>query len=267
MDDINNICKFVPTQNEYDAIHTVNFVYEPLEPNTTNFFSKATYTIYMVKEGSGNILFPPLSYPVKKGDIFFSFPTIPYKIETLENGLNTFYISFTGNRATKILGTLDISYSNCVCHGYDDSIEFWEKAFSVANLGNLDMISESVLLYTLSLISYSINSDSKNTSSKIALEIIKNIDNNYTLHDLSIKYLCDKFHYNQKYISSLIKKELHVSFTEYIRTLRVQHACMLMNEGLTNIKDIANLSGYNDSLYFSKVFKKLMKLSPKKYME
>ena len=49
-------------------------------------------------------------------------------------------------------------------------------------------------------------------------------------------------------------------------TLRIQHACMLINEGLSNIKDIATLSGYRDPLYFSKVFKNAMMLSPKEYI-
>ena len=39
-----------------------------------------------------------------------------------------------------------------------------------------------------------------------------------------------------------------------------------MNEGLSNIKDIAALSGYRDPLYFSKVFKNAMMLSPKEYI-
>ena len=59
---------------------------------------------------------------------------------------------------------------------------------------------------------------------------------------------------------------LHVGFSEYLRTLRIQHACMLINEGLSNIKDIVTLSGYRDPLYFSKVFKNAMMLSPKEYI-
>ena len=40
---------------------------------------------------------------------------------------------------------------------------------------------------------------------------------------------------------------------------------MLLEDGSLKIKDIASVVGYEDSLYFSKVFKKFTGVSPKEY--
>ncbi len=41
----------------------------------------------------------------------------------------------------------------------------------------------------------------------------------------------------------------------------------LMEQGYTNIADIAFLCGFNDPLYFSKVFKQQLGVSPRKHIE
>ena len=51
-----------------------------------------------------------------------------------------------------------------------------------------------------------------------------------------------------------------------INTIRVNNACALMNKGFTSVKDIAFLCGFNDPLYFSKVFKTKMKQTPREYI-
>ena len=47
---------------------------------------------------------------------------------------------------------------------------------------------------------------------------------------------------------------------------KVHYACTLINQGFTSVKEIAAMSGYRDALYFSKVFKRKMGVSPKQYI-
>ena len=57
-----------------------------------------------------------------------------------------------------------------------------------------------------------------------------------------------------------------MGFTEYLRLMRVRHAMMLMESGVTCVKNVAFLSGFSDPLYFSKVFAKLIGMSPREYI-
>lgn len=262
-----NICKFVPVENSYDHINTVNFVYETVIPDRNRFITRSCYMMYLVTEGSGSLCHAQKNYEIKKGDLFFTFPAAPFAIQVDNSRLQYIYISFLGIRAGKILEELGIKSGNCVFHNYDSLQKFWLEALTIANQNNLAMLSESVLLYTLSMMSNNIETKAKiSKTSNTSLQIKKYIDDNYTDSDLSLEKLCNMFQYNKKYLSCALKKVLQVGFSEYLRTLRIQHSCMLMNEGLSNVKDIAYLSGYKDPLYFSKVFKTIMNQSPKEYI-
>ena len=53
---------------------------------------------------------------------------------------------------------------------------------------------------------------------------------------------------------------------EYLNIVRLNHAFVLMENGHTSVQTIASLCGFNDALYFSKVFKQRMGVSPREYM-
>ena len=63
------------------------------------------------------------------------------------------------------------------------------------------------------------------------------------------------------------KKKKGIPFTQYLRELRIAHALFLMEQGVVSVKNIAILAGFGDALYFSKIFKEQVGLSPKAYME
>ena len=262
-----NICRFVPVKNNYDQINAINFVYETEIPDRNQFITKSTYIMYLVTSGSGTLCYTQRSYALKQGDIFFTFPASPFAIEVDADGLEYIYISFLGIRAGKILDELGINSGNCILEDYGFLESFWRQALGIATQNNLDMLSESVLLYTLSVISHRGQQEEKlSAAADNLLKIKKYIDDNFTMLDLSLEKICTVYPYNKKYLSGALRELLHVGFSEYLRTLRLQHAHMLMNEGLSNVKDIALLSGFKDPLYFSKVFKNATRLSPKEYI-
>ena len=84
--------------------------------------------------------------------------------------------------------------------------------------------------------------------------------------ELSLETLARELAYNKKYLSSLFKKYLNMGFSEYLTLLRIQEARSLMEQGYTSVKDIAYRCGYDDTAYFSRVFKKQTGLSPREYI-
>lgn len=65
--------------------------------------------------------------------------------------------------------------------------------------------------------------------------------------------------------SALFKKKTNISPLEYLIQLKIQHACRLLDHSDQHIKRISQLVGYEDSFYFSRIFKKIMKVSPREY--
>ena len=67
------------------------------------------------------------------------------------------------------------------------------------------------------------------------------------------------------HFSELVRHETGQSPMAYFIQLKVRHACRLLDLTSKPVKVIASETGYNDPYYFSRVFKKVMGISPEKY--
>ena len=103
----NNICRFIPHHRDYDSIHTINFVLETEAVPYTGLTSQSVYRIHYVVNGRGNLHTVGQIQPLKKGDLFFTFPDFSYSVEPVED-FSYMYISSLGNRANMIMDKLNI---------------------------------------------------------------------------------------------------------------------------------------------------------------
>lgn len=91
------------------------------------------------------------------------------------------------------------------------------------------------------------------------------IDEHFT-EPLSLDILSGKFGFSICYLSTLFKKTYNVSLNEYIIKKRIQKAeQLLISAPSLNIKTIAEIVGYTDSYYFSRIFKSTTGKSPSSY--
>jgi two-component system response regulator YesN len=67
------------------------------------------------------------------------------------------------------------------------------------------------------------------------------------------------------YLSSLFKRCTGLGFVEYVTRIKIKEAEKLLCSGKYRIGEISEMVGYEDTGYFSKIFHKLMGLSPKEY--
>src|SRR5665648_591361 len=82
---------------------------------------------------------------------------------------------------------------------------------------------------------------------------------------LSLNTVATALHTNSSYLSMLFKRNLGVTFTEYLNQTRVAKCCSLLTTTNLSLSEIASKCGFEDQSYFSKVFKKEMNMSPKDY--
>ena len=87
----------------------------------------------------------------------------------------------------------------------------------------------------------------------------------YFIHDISLTGLAKLYHYNEKYLGSLFKKETGMSFRDYLNKQRLQNATKLLRTSRENILDIAARSGFNNVTYFNRLFKPRYGLTPSQF--
>ncbi len=261
-----NICRFVPYHKDYHSILTVNFVLECKNLEYAKLKSDDLYKMYYVRSGRGKLHMPGSCNELCEGDIFFTLPSVPYCLESVEN-FTFYYISYIGSRGNVIMERLNIWRNNCIFHGCNSVLHNWEEGIQAR--GDLtDIASEAVLLYTFTYLGSRMKAKETDIRTNDTVHRIKKyIDDNFSNPDFSCEMLCAALNYNRKYISSLFKRHMQVGIIDYLNTIRIQHACTMMQQGFTSVTDIANLCGYRDAQYFSRVFKERLKLSPRSYMQ
>ena len=64
------------------------------------------------------------------------------------------------------------------------------------------------------------------------------------------------------YLSRLFKKHTDVTFRQFLNTVRVNHAEMMLSSGGFTVSEVAERCGYKDVGYFSNVFKAIKGFTP-----
>jgi YesN/AraC family two-component response regulator len=84
--------------------------------------------------------------------------------------------------------------------------------------------------------------------------------------DINLNKVSEELNFNPSYLSTKFKEITQYSFNEYLNTIRINNAKKLMAERKYKFSQISNMVGYNDQRYFCKIFKKLVGITPKEYI-
>lgn len=98
------------------------------------------------------------------------------------------------------------------------------------------------------------------------MQIIKYVNENYH-NDISLKKLSELFHMNPSYISCLIKTETGVTYSQYLTELRIGKAKQLLQTTNLSLNEISQSVGFNDYFYFIKRFKKVVGVTPGRFIK
>lgn len=106
--------------------------------------------------------------------------------------------------------------------------------------------------------------DTASNENPLIKNIKKYIDENLEF-GADIQNVAAAFHYNSRYLCRLFKKETSVALGDYLRTLRLKRAQVLLCETNRSVIDISTDVGFNNVTYFNRKFKAAFGLTPTAY--
>jgi len=96
-------------------------------------------------------------------------------------------------------------------------------------------------------------------------QAIEVVEENLANIDFTHEQLIDSMNTSKSTLYRKIKSLTGLSPSEFVRNIRLKHACLMLKSETGNISDIAYAVGFNDPKYFSTCFKAEFGVSPREY--
>lgn len=95
-------------------------------------------------------------------------------------------------------------------------------------------------------------------------QAISYIEKHYT-EEISIRMLAELSHYSERHFIRIFRDTYHATPMNYIISLRIRNSCLLLKDRNLPISDIALRCGFDNSNYFSRIFKKQLGITPTQF--
>lgn len=120
------------------------------------------------------------------------------------------------------------------------------------------------LVFATDMVFSAIRSESEENISHLTVKKMKGLIEEY-YRSITLEEIGAKLHVTPEYLGTLFRREVGVSFSNYIKKYRINKAKELLCGTEMKLYQIAEEVGYTDSKYFSKVFKEMTGQLPTEY--
>ncbi len=265
--------KYYEKEQSYNDLTVFYSGKENCEPGHLYSGIREHYLIHYIIAGQGTLELNEQSYQLNKNQGFLCPANIKITYQAdYKNPWSYYWIGFSGINAYNYLKKTGLTEVRPIyyCHDNNDIYNCMKE------IHETDKAQTSIDFYLTSLIyklffylsqynNKDINEENKDDIQKIHLKkSIKFIKQNYS-HNISVEDIANNTGVSRKYLCSIFKETVGIPTQKYLIEYRVKKACeLLKNSGLT-ITEVAFSVGYNNSLVFSKAFKREMGISPSQY--
>lgn len=230
---------------------------------------RTDYQFLYVASGVATFVFDGKAYRLSAGSFVIYKPNqTQFYSYNLNDKTEMYWIHFTGNQVEALLNTYGISDSNMyVVEASTKYIELCEKMIYELQLKR-HIFSEVTAVLFLELFG----------------SLSRGLQKRREVYDESIEDALVYFHQNYNtnieleeyakkcnmticWFERQFKNRTGRSPKQYITDIRLSNAKILLNSTDKTIGEIAEMCGYDNQLYFSRVFKKYIGISPREYRD
>ncbi|MBQ8506852.1 MAG: helix-turn-helix domain-containing protein [Clostridia bacterium] len=107
--------------------------------------------------------------------------------------------------------------------------------------------------------------DLKTAHSKSIQMAIAFLQENYSMEELGIGMVAKRVNLSPSWLSAKFKEEMGMGISEFLNSIRIQHAREMLRNGDYMIYEVSEKTGFASSQYFSKIFKQFTGMTPNEY--
>ncbi|HIS56157.1 MAG: AraC family transcriptional regulator [Lachnospiraceae bacterium] len=184
---------------------------------------------------------------------------------------DVYWIHFLGKKVNTLLDQLDlIPMTPMYGHLPESGLDLWEQIiremlYKRPNHQFMTTALACQLLTTLSRCRLQ-TGIKKDQQQELVEAMIDEINKNYP-YELSVEQMARKNGMSVAWLNKRFKQYTGFSPQQYITKTRLSHARQMLSESAYNISEIAQMCGYPDPLYFSRLFHSRFGCSPKDFRQ
>ena len=247
---------------------------EGYDRKSPNHFHRA-YEIYYLKSGEATYFVDDKVYDVKKGEFVLIRPGVIHVTRYSHECHKRLLIYFKDEFISEFL-----KLEPDICAAFDKvHIRLFknreQRAADIMNHVMYEYQKENASLVLLKCLlgellkflgenSFEANKVSLTSDENKILEIVSYINKNY-FSNITLEGLAKKFFLNPSYLSRSFKEVTGLGYKEYLTSVRLKEAVLLLKNTNLNITGICVKTGFASQNHFCKTFKKAFSTSPLKY--
>ncbi len=158
------------------------------------------------------------------------------------------YCWFIVGLAKKYIDKQDKAYAQSVMNIVSNA-KTWEEIWSTLCIFSREMMEEQ----------------KPESQANLLITQAKNMIQEYYSEGINLEEVSEKLHVSGEYLSTIFKRETGVTFSEMLRTYKIEKIKELLETTSLKLNQISSLAGYSDSKYMSKVFKEQVGVLPSEY--
>ncbi len=230
------------------------------------------FQLLYIAAGKAHFHFDGTEEIVTAGHMVLYRPKEPQKYEYYgTDQTEVYWVHFTGNNVTNILRSYGLKDGKRVFYcgsgiEYQNHFRTMIQELQMCKEDYPEMLEIQLRQIFIKLHRYlaiSITSDNSHMAEEIDKATI--YFNEHYNEDICIEEYAKEHNISTSWFIRNFKQYTGSTPAQYILSIRIYNAEALLKSNQYNITEIANIIGYNNPLYFSRIFKKVKGLSPSEY--
>lgn len=226
------------------------------------------YLIHYVSSGRGVFHCGKKTYELKCGDLFLIVPSklISYRADS-EEPWEYCWVGFNGTDAKRLVTLAGLSEQEPVLHPDDDEVGrllmniAQSSGYSAANDAEM---AGHLYLFLARLMRINGAKEHANPHQEYVSNALRFIQYNYA-NDIGVNDIARYVGISRSQLYRAFLQDLDISPHTYLQKYRINEACSLLHKRGITVAEVAGSVGFNDPLYFSRVFKSLKGMTPSEY--